>query len=425
MTVKRWRSSLPVGQSGGVLCSVGHPSDDAEDSGIPRQLQFELPSPQVQRFCLSLAAQCATLENVRSVCPYCAAQIIEISRDHIFPDFLGGTRKIPACATCNNKIFGARFESKAARQLLSFQLMLSSLGLSQIPLKQGVRWERAYEHHGELYDLEHRDGGPVLIRTKPKVIRDEHGRVISVEARSMKEVKALAVSRTREGLPVEIQEVSYRVPFEKRHFDFEFGPDFGRLAMKMSAALSSLLPHFDAADIQPAMRVLRGDETRVDEARRDFRPFPSVDNELPLLSHAIYVERGLTGLHGLVVLFGTIRMYCKLASRTTNREPCAAVGILDISTNQERFTPINPQGLTEAPLVIRTADHDRGCDIWANELKRQISEAGAEGWLVRGRMPCRPASVLWQSSTSDRMLQSWSSNTLGQQRPRRPKPKID
>ena len=75
--------------------------------------------------------------NRMPLCPYCRTMLDQISRDHIFPNFMGGSRTIPACAQCNNRVFGARFEAKAARQILGFQLMLTSLGLSRISPKEG------------------------------------------------------------------------------------------------------------------------------------------------------------------------------------------------------------------------------------------------------------------------------------------------
>jgi HNH endonuclease len=347
----------------------------------------------------------------RLVCPYCTREIEMVSRDHIFPDFLGGTRTIPACATCNNKIFGSRFESKSARQLLAFQLMLSSLGLSRISLKEGTRWVRAYEQDGELYDVEFRRGRPVLVLSKPKITRDELGRVVSVRARSVDEARALGrrVGGKAGGV---IQEVFLPIAFGAREFAFEFGPDFGRLVLKMCAAVSTLIPGFDPEDIRPLVSVLKGDELRVDDARKDFRPCPAVDSAVPLLSHAIYVERNPTGLHGLVVLFGAIRMYCKMASMTHCTQSSALLAILDISTGAERFSQVAPQGLAEAPLVIQSRARDDGIDRWMVELQRQISKAGAAGWSVSAHVPPRPISELWQSSTSDMSFNSWSRSTL-------------
>ncbi len=164
--------------------------------------------------------------GMRHVCPYCAIQTDNISRDHIFSEFLGGTRTIPACAKCNNKDFGARFESTAARNLLSFQLMLSSLGISGIAIREGTKWINAHEHEGESYDLEYRDGGLIFVLSTPKITRDGRGRVISIEVRSMEEAKAHK-RRLPKGSTIESKLVKRPVPFDKRDFKFSFGPDFG------------------------------------------------------------------------------------------------------------------------------------------------------------------------------------------------------
>jgi hypothetical protein len=37
--------------------------------------------------------------NTQSYCPYCEEAITKVSKDHIFPKFLGGRRKIDSCGT--------------------------------------------------------------------------------------------------------------------------------------------------------------------------------------------------------------------------------------------------------------------------------------------------------------------------------------
>ncbi len=144
----------------------------------------------------------------------------------------------------------------------------------------------------------------------------------------------------------------------------------------------------------------------------DFRPFAAVDNALPRLSHAIYVERSSTGLHGFVVLFGHIRMYCKLGPGITTKEPCAILGLLDVTTGKEHFSQLEPQGLTEAPFLHSTKNLDQGLRGWTAEMQRQVSEAGAKGWLCSGELRRSPCLTFWKSSTADVSYSSWGGNTL-------------
>ena len=50
-----------------------------------------------------------------SPCPYCLVHPQD-SDDHVFPDFLGGTRKVQSCTKCNND-FGGRFEGPVSQDL--------------------------------------------------------------------------------------------------------------------------------------------------------------------------------------------------------------------------------------------------------------------------------------------------------------------
>ena len=178
----------------------------------------------------------------------------------------------------------------------------------------------------------------------------------------------------------------------------------------MAASLATLLPPFDPGDIAYLTSVLRDDATSIDDARKDFRPFPLIENKAPLLSHAIYVERNATGFHGSVTLFGAIRMYCKFTKSRGSNESRALLATLDISTGQEEFLQVDLQGLTEAPLVLGHDEIDHGCKMWMAELQRQITEAENEkGWSVVGQMSRQERAAIWQSSTFDGSSPSWIS----------------
>ena len=86
-------------------------------------------------------------------CPYCGEVITRISKDHIFPGFLGGSRTIDTCGTGNrcNNTFGRTIEAGAARFLQPMHVFVSSWGLS---LRcADATWESAYFHEGRMYDL--------------------------------------------------------------------------------------------------------------------------------------------------------------------------------------------------------------------------------------------------------------------------------
>ena len=344
------------------------------------------------------------------LCPYCGNDANQITGDHIFPNFLGGRRTIPTCASCNNT-FGSRFESRAARQLLAFQLMLCSLGIPEIAPKEGTRWRNAYEWEGTLCDLEWRNGEAVLVYSKPKVIRDDLHAIVSVETRSMREAEKHLRNSGKDQF-WQLEEFNTPVPFNSREFAFNFGPDFGRLVIKMCAALATLLPSFIPDDINQAIRVLKSDDPLVHSARRDFRSFPAVDNAVPPFSHALYIEHNPTGIHGIATIFGAFRMYCRLGSCDARPEPVALIGTLDVSNGEEIFREVPPHGLTEAPLLLQTIDRERGAKVQIAELQRQISLCGAKGWSIAAESRAGLISSLWQSSTVNTNSKSWSGSTM-------------
>src|SRR5689334_11984669 len=88
--------------------------------------------------------------NLESNCPYCTKNIEAISKDHVFPQFLGGTRKVNCCKGCNNS-FGHTFEGKAAKILQSLHVFISTWGL---PLKSASPiWKNAYTRDGKTYNF--------------------------------------------------------------------------------------------------------------------------------------------------------------------------------------------------------------------------------------------------------------------------------
>ncbi len=82
-------------------------------------------------------------------CPYCGGGLAD-SADHIFPEFLDGSRTIAACRSCNSK-FGHTFEARVARALDPIYVQLAVWG---VPLPERDRWWRAaYEVDGAHLDL--------------------------------------------------------------------------------------------------------------------------------------------------------------------------------------------------------------------------------------------------------------------------------
>jgi hypothetical protein len=73
-------------------------------------------------------------------CPYCLSRVA-VTREHIFPQFLGGAKTITACAECNNDLFGLRTEGVIAKQLAPLIVHLSQCGLKP---QKNQAWKRAF-----------------------------------------------------------------------------------------------------------------------------------------------------------------------------------------------------------------------------------------------------------------------------------------
>jgi hypothetical protein len=152
----------------------------------------------------------------KTLCPYCEQLIQDFSRDHIFPDFLGGSSKIPACKRCN-EVFGGTFEGRAATMLYGVQVSMSTWGLV---FNQTVPpWRRAYEHKGVEFDISVEDTEPKLRLSRPiKEIKGD-GKPISISFGSEKEAVRAASRAKKKGndkvvlRTIEVELPPLQVPF--------------------------------------------------------------------------------------------------------------------------------------------------------------------------------------------------------------------
>jgi hypothetical protein len=119
-------------------------------------------------------------------CPYCDADAS--TGDHIFPEFMGGTRKIPSCSICNSK-FGHSFEQVVDKLFLKLHLHLAANGLRlRVPLK---RWRRAFEMNDENFDVVFEDGELRFLLSNPVVNVDPKTRVLNARFGSKAQAKGV------------------------------------------------------------------------------------------------------------------------------------------------------------------------------------------------------------------------------------------
>src|SRR5437016_4243720 len=137
--------------------------------------------------------------TMNDLCPYCLVRPRD-SDDHVFPDFLGGIRKVPTCAKCNNG-FGDRFEGPVSKDLAPIIVCLSVCGYKH---KRRIIHKRAWidETTGIEYDL---DSERRSYPSKPHFIRED-GKIKRIVARDRREAQQIVASLKAKGRIKEVIE---------------------------------------------------------------------------------------------------------------------------------------------------------------------------------------------------------------------------
>src|SRR5258708_22113750 len=105
-------------------------------------------------------------------CPYCKRDFDRLTDDHIFPEYLGGSRSIPACFDCNSG-FGGGFEGRTSQMLgpvlMSYHMAGIQFRVRPQPIKEIIA------ENGMSYRLEATDDGAVRRFAKPMIERGSDG----------------------------------------------------------------------------------------------------------------------------------------------------------------------------------------------------------------------------------------------------------
>lgn len=221
----------------------------------------------------------------------------------MFPDFLGGTRKVQCCTKCNNS-FGHRFEGRVSKDLAPVVVFLSFSGYKH---KRLVLHERAWvdEATGIEYDL---DSERRSYPNKPHLFR-EAGKVKRIIARSPYEARKIVASLREKGHVKEVVEKyeikeGLRPPFQ--NVRISVGAEMRQLAVKMCAADGQLVvPDIDLLDKRCRQFLL--EESPVSSpVRHTHVVYPELDALRQPLSHAVYIEGDSRSAKcfGVVQLFG-------------------------------------------------------------------------------------------------------------------------
>lgn len=320
------------------------------------------------------------------LCPYCLVSPRD-SDDHVFPDFLGGTRTVQSCVKCNNS-FGHRFEGPVSKDLAPIMVVLSLSGYKH---KRLAVYERAWidETTGIEYNL---DSERQSYPTKPHLIKKEDGTVEHIVARSPNEGRKIAASLLEKGRLkgfVEKFEIkNIKLP-PIRNVQFSVGGEMRQLAVKTCTAIGQLVvPDIVLLD-EPCRQFLLEENPVSSPVQQSFIRYPELDALRPPLAHAVYIEGDsrLTKCFGIVQLFGgAFQFFVPLSSSYTGRD-FAALGVLDVKTFQEQFQEIERLQLPEPPRFMGLADVEHAHAEWGTNFNAQVLAAFGKNELLVGVSP--------------------------------------
>lgn len=309
------------------------------------------------------------------LCPYCELPIEDYSRDHIFSEFLGGSRKISACKQCN-QVFGSTFEGRAAVMFYGMQVSMSTWGLSFS--QTAPAWRRAFEHMGQEFDILIEGEEPKLQLSRPIKEIGEDGKLKAISFGNEKEARrAINKARKKGHDKAIVQKLRVEIPAPQYPFVFDLGPYVLRTALKMCYALSTSLPSFNLDDVAHARSILKGDPDRLPvNVRPAFEVYDSLDAVREPLSHVIYVERDAGRIYGVVQFFGVLQLFCGLGAPKGSATQAARVGILDPLTGIEKFSDADPLGLP-TPTLVKGEQLSHAVSGWRKRFQEGAVSRGA------------------------------------------------
>jgi len=325
-------------------------------------------------------------------CPYCLVSPRD-SDDHVFPDFLGGTRKVKICTKCNNG-FGHRFEGPVSKDLASVIVFLSFSGYKN---KRLVVHERAWvdETTGIEYNL---DSTLQNIPSKPHLFRED-GKVKRIVARSMYEARRIFASLKAKGLvkgAVEKHEIQTGLQPPFKNVRINVGVEMRQLAAKMCVGVGQVVVPDVLLIDEKCREFLLAEGPPSSPVRQTYMRYPKLDDRRPPLAHAVYLEGDSRSARcfGVVQLFGgAFQFYVPLSNSYVGRD-FAALGVLDVTTFKEEFEEVERLRLPESPQFVSPSDVERSLSGWGEGLNAQIHAAFGKNAILFGASPKQSVSGL-------------------------------
>lgn len=306
------------------------------------------------------------------ICPFCLENECN-TRDHIFPDFLGGHQKVDACG-CNNR-FGYQFEARVNKTLQPILVMLAKNGLN---LRRSAVWQQAYcdPETGWEYDFTSESRG---ILTKPIINKDRDGRIEHLIYRSEDEVNKSLRRLKQKGKKFQIRETETQVKTASISFNttvVNFDTDFRRLCVKMCIGLLAHMGEKAALVGTGTRDYLLGKPTDLSPVRFSNISYDNLESLRPPLAHVIYVEGNEDSrkLFGIIQFFGVMQFYVKLNDEYKGKA-FGYLGVLDIHSDSEMFKKIVPLELGESPSCIFLVESAQLGKTLISKLNDQVYQA--------------------------------------------------
>jgi hypothetical protein len=245
------------------------------------------------------------------LCPYCVDQPAD-TKDHIFPQFLGGKATILACKTCNNT-FGHSFEAAAFTDFRGLMLIFRRCGMQ--PPKPMVWRKVALDHDGREYDVD-QDLNAVL--SDPAITRDQSGKIVGVEGDPRK-VERIATSLEKKGKRVATASSELKIDLRRLRIRYPLDDNLRRFSVKMTLAVARRLGQNPAVYAECRRFLLSGEysgSTASSPVRIALADSPSLKALRPALGHLVYVchDEADGCCYSILQFFGAIQMYCELGS---------------------------------------------------------------------------------------------------------------
>jgi hypothetical protein len=241
----------------------------------------------------------------------------------------------------------------------------------------------AYSHAGKPYDLEVGETGvrPVLSSSSPHIQWGDKGQIAAREFRTRREAELFAKHLLKKGKVKCVEIIAVPPPeidIAGLGMELQLGPDIKRLALKISVAAATLLPHFKSESVFLARQYLTGARSAgyIDVVLPAYDTFNELDSIRGSLCHLVYAVRARGDIWAVVQFFGVVQLYCRLGSYDANVPAAAILGMLDPVSGQESFSDVRVIEFPVPPFSIPA-------EIYPSKLSQWFAKFRAEA-LARG-----------------------------------------